>query len=351
MNRLLLSVLLILSSIIPLSLAAQDAVPAPPVPPPAAQESKSVSDNPVVVRVENVAITEREVMATIDQMAMQQQLTPEQEQQKYALLFNDALDSLVGMVLLRAEGRSKGIVVEKDKVDISFKAVADKFPSKEELDQALAKQGLDEASLRMKIEDNMLVQSVIDQMIKDVPMPMDDQIKKFYDDNPQFFDVPEQVHAAHLFLSADKSATTEQKAAIKTKLEGIRAEIESKKTSFAEAVAKYSDDKSTSQNGGDLGLISRGEMIAPLEDASFTTKPGETSQVVETQFGYHLINVTENKPAGKKPLEEAKADIKSYLEGKSKQEFVLKHIDDLKTKFKVDSAMSVEEWNKRHGTN
>jgi peptidyl-prolyl cis-trans isomerase C len=326
MNRSLLSMLLILFSLSPLSLVAQDAAQAPPAPSPAAQEAKPALENVVVVRVENVAITEKEVMAVIDQMATQQQLTPEQGQKKYALLFNDAINSLIGMTLLREEGRSKGMVAEKEKVDASFKALADKFPSSVEFDQGLAQQGLNQATLRMKIEDNMVIQSVIDQMVLDMPLPMDDQIKKFYDDNPQFFDLPEQVHAAHLFLSVDKSATAEQKAAIKTKLEGIRAEIVGKKTGFAEAVAKYSDDKSTSQNGGDLGLIGRGDMIAPLEDASFATKPGETSQVIETPYGYHLISVSEIKPAGKKPLEEAKTDIKSYLEGRSKQEFVLKHI-------------------------
>jgi|WetSurMetagenome_2_1015567.scaffolds.fasta_scaffold24131_2 peptidyl-prolyl cis-trans isomerase C len=351
MNRSSLLILLILFVIIPLSAGAQDAVQATPAPTPAAQQAKSVSTNPVVARVENLAITERDVMGAIDQMAAQRQLAPEQEQEKYTVLFNDAIESLVGMALLRAEGKSQGIVIEKDKVDTSFKALADKFPSKEEFDQALAKQGLDESTLRMKLEDNMMVQSVIDQMVKDTPPPMDDQVKKFYDDNPQFFEVSEQVHASHLFLSVDNSATAEQKAAIKTKLEGIRAEIESKKIGFAEAAAKYSDDKSTSQTGGDLGLFSRGEMIAPLEDACFATKPGEISQVVETPFGYHLINVLENRAAGKKPLEEAKVDIKSYLEGKSKQELVLKHIDDLKTKIKVDSVMSAEEWSKRHGTN
>lgn len=325
---------------------AQEAKQTPKDPSAATQAAKP--DSPVVVRLLGESITEKEVLAAIDDLARRNQLPPQQMQQKDTLLFKDALDNLIGMVLLRNEGKEKKITADTAKVEEAYKDFVKRFPSEDEYKKALIAQGMTEMELHRNIEQNLVYQQLIDQAVKDIPAPAEVEIKKFYDDNPQYFSAPEQVHAAHILLKTDNKAAPEKKAEAKAKLEALRADIESKKISFSDAAAKYSEDPGSAQNGGNLGFFPRGQMVKPFEDAAFSTKPDTLTPVIETQFGYHLINVIELKPAGKTPLEQAKNNIKDFLDRRAKQDAVQKYIADLRQKAKVETVITQEEWNKRH---
>jgi peptidyl-prolyl cis-trans isomerase C len=346
MSRRLLVLASLLFVLVASCTQAQEAKQAPKDPPAASQPAKP--DSPVVVRLLGESITEKEVLAAIDDLARRNQLPPQQMQQKNTLFFKDALDNLIGMILLKNESKEKKIAADTAKVEETYKDLVKRFPSEAEFKKALIAQGMTEAELHKNIEQNLVYQQVIDQAVKDVPAPTDVEIKKFYDDNPQYFSAPEQVHAAHILLKIDKNATPEKKAEAKSKLEALRADIESKKISFADAAAKNSEDPGSAKNSGDLGFFPRGQMVKPFEDAAFSTKPGTLTPVIETQFGYHLINVIELKPAGKTPLEQAKNDIKNFLDRKAKQDAVQKYIADLRQKVKIETAITQEEWNKRH---
>jgi parvulin-like peptidyl-prolyl isomerase len=124
--------------------------------------------------------------------------------------------------------------------------------------------------------------------------------------------------------------------------------IETKKTTFAEAVTKESEDNATRSKGGDLGFIKRGDILKPLEDAVFATKPGMLTAVAEADNGCYLFDVLEVKPAGRMSLETAKPKIRDYLLHKANQAATRKHLDGLKAKTKIETVMSDEEWNKRH---
>ncbi|MGA2262579.1 MAG: peptidylprolyl isomerase [Acidobacteriota bacterium] len=320
------------------------------------QEAKAASAVPattddVVVKVLGESITEKQVLSKINEIAqqLQQQATPQQLQQKDIVFYKDALETLIGGILLKSEGKEKNIVADKAKVDQTFQSVKGQFPTEEAFQKAMANQGVKEADVRNAIEEGIVIQQVLDLTFKNIPAVSDADIQKFYNENPKYFDEPEQVHAAHIYMRVDKNATPEQKAEIRKKLEAIRADIESKKISFAEAAAKNSDDKENAQTGGDLGTFKRGENVIPaIENAAFSAKPGTLTPIVETEFGFHLINVIEYKPGGKKPLEKAQPDIKNFLERKAKQEATQKHVDELKAKAKIETVMTGEEWNKRH---
>ena len=319
----------------------QAAVPAP-------QTAAGAGNDPVVANVFGQNITEKQVMEVIEQMARQRQLPNDQMQKKDTLLYRDALDTLIGFALLRNEAQDLNLTVDKAKADEAWQTVVKRFPSEDQFQKALQSQGLTEADARKKMEESLLYQQVIDKAVANVPPPAETDVRKFYDDNPKFFVTPEQVHAAHILLKVDAKATPEQKAEVKTKLEGIRADIEGKKITFAEAAAKYSEDKSNSEKGGDLGFFPRGKMVKPFEDAAFAAKPGTTSDVVETPLGYHLINTIEIKAPGNIPFEDARKNIVSFLERKSKQDAINQHIDGLRQKAKVETVMTDEEWSKRH---
>jgi len=313
------------------------------------QTAKEAPDDPVIVRVQGQPITEKQVLDAIGQIAQSGQRTAEQLQKKDVAFFKDAVENLIRFALLRKEAQEKQMTVDKAKLDQAVQEIVRRFPSEAEFRKALAAQGVSEADMRKSLEDNLLFNQVLEVALKDLAGPSDEQVKKFYDDNPQYFAAPEQVHAAHILLKLAKESTPDQKAEARKKLEGIRADIESGKIQFAEAATKNSDDQVTAKSGGDLGFFPRGQMVKPFEEAAFSAKAGTLTPVVETQFGFHLIQVIESKPAGKVPLEESKDKIRAFLDRKSKQEAAGQYMEGLRKKATIETVMTEEEWVKRHG--
>lgn len=306
----------------------------------------------VVARVAGEAITEKQVLDAITQLSMQlaaqKQATPEQIQQKDTVFFREALDNLIGTILLKNEARGNNLVADKAKIDESLQTMKARFGDDAKFQQALQQQGMTEADVRRSIETDILCQQMLERISKNLPPPTDAEIKKYYDDNPKSFQAPEQRHAAVISLKVEKSATPEEKAAIRKRMESIRADIESKKITFAEAAMKESDDKANSAKGGDVGFVRRGMMLKLFEDALFEAPAGSLTPILESEIGYHLIQVIEVKPAGIVSLDTAKPKIKDFLAGKAKQEATRKHLEELRANAKIETVMSVEEWNKRH---
>jgi peptidyl-prolyl cis-trans isomerase C len=305
----------------------------------------------VVARVSGRPITEKQVVEVIDQLASQKRMSLDQLRERNTLLFKDAVDNLVTIALLKNQAQQQHVTVDKAAVDQQLQQISQRFSSREQFQKALAAQSITEADLRKNVEESITLQLVIDEAVKDVPGATEEDVKKFYDENPEKFEMQERVHAAHILLRVDAHSTPEQKAEIKKELEGIRADIESKAITFAEAAAKYSQDPSNAQKGGDLGFFTRGQMVKPFEEAAFTTQPGTLSPIVETQFGYHIIQVIEVKPAGKASLEEAKADVKRYLDQMDRRKASQKFVDELKAKATIEMFMTQDEFAKRHAQN
>jgi len=324
--------------------AAAGEKPAAPAPPAA----KSNESDLVVVRISGEPVTEKQVLANIEALSTQTLLNPEDQKNRNVLLFKGAMDNIVTITLLRLEARKRNLTVDKAMIDQQMQQFASRYPSKEEFQKAMAKQNVSEAGLRKSVEDNLSIQQVIDQAVKDVPPATDEEIQKFYDSNPEKFPLPERAHIARIFLQAAPTSTPDEKAEIRKKLEDIRADIEARKITFAEAAAKFSQDATHAQNGGDLGLVSRGQMGKEIEESVFGTIPGSLTPVIKNETGYVLVKVIELKPAGKATLEEAKPSIRNYLSQVARQSALQKFMKDLKSKAVIEPFMTAEEFGKRH---
>jgi peptidyl-prolyl cis-trans isomerase C len=281
-------------------------------------------------------------------LARQKQTPSDPKQPRNVTLFLGAVDNIISTVVLRNQVKQLNIAPDQAKVDQQMQAISKQFRSQEEFQKALASQRTTEADLRKNLEESTKMQQVIDQATKDVPPATDDEIQKFYDNNPKSFLVQEQVRAAHILLMVDKKATPEQKEEIRKKIEGIRADIEANTITFEDAAVKFSEDKSNASKGGELGNFPRGRMVKPFEDAAFAAEPGTLTPVIESEFGFHIIKVIEKKPAGTVSLEEAKPRIRQYLDQSSKRKATQQYVNDLKTKAGVETFMTPEEFLKRH---
>jgi len=137
----------------------------------------------------------------------------------------------------------------------------------------------------------------------------DADIKAYYEQNKGRFGVDEQRRASHILFAPEGG----DKAAARKKAEAALAALKTNPGDFAKIAKEQSKDPGSAAQGGDLGFFGKGMMVKPFEDVAFTLKPGETSDIVETDFGFHIIRVTEVKPAQVKPLEEVRADIEKDL--------------------------------------
>jgi peptidyl-prolyl cis-trans isomerase D len=141
----------------------------------------------------------------------------------------------------------------------------------------------------------------------------DADIKSFYDQNAKRYGVEEQRRASHILVAVKKDASAADVAAAKAKAEKLLAQVRANPADFAKIAKANSDDPGSGERGGDLDVFSRGMMVKPFEDAAFGMKIGETSDLVRSDFGFHIIKLTEIKPAAIKPLEEVKADITTEI--------------------------------------
>jgi peptidyl-prolyl cis-trans isomerase D len=144
------------------------------------------------------------------------------------------------------------------------------------------------------------------------PPVTNQQVEAYYQQHEKDFQVPEEVKVRHILIKVDKGADAKTDAAAKAKAEGLLKQIKGG-ADFAALAQANSDDPGSKEQGGELGMIQRGVTVPPFEKAAFSLQPGQISDVVKTDFGYHIIKVEEKETAHLKPLDEVKAQILATL--------------------------------------
>ncbi len=137
----------------------------------------------------------------------------------------------------------------------------------------------------------------------------DADIESYYEQNKTHYGTPEQRRASHILIAVDKNAPQAEQTAAREKAEKLLAEVKQNPQQFAELAKKNSDDPGSAERGGDLDFFSPGMMVKPFEDAAFKLRQNEISDLVQSDFGYHIIKVTAIKPAAARPLAEVKNEI------------------------------------------
>lgn len=150
----------------------------------------------------------------------------------------------------------------------------------------------------------------------------DADLKTYYDQNTARFGTKEERRASHILITAPSSMPAADREKAKAKAEQLLAEVKKTPASFADVARKNSQDTGSAEKGGDLDFVTRGAMVKPFEDAMFALKKGEISGIVETEFGYHIIQLTDIKPAVVPPFEKVRATIENEVRAQqATQEF------------------------------
>lgn len=152
----------------------------------------------------------------------------------------------------------------------------------------------------------------IEQLMRGVAVP-EQELRKYYDENASRYTVAEERRASHILINAPAEMSGEERKRARERAEALLAEVRRNPTAFAEIARRSSQDPGSAAQGGDLDFFGRGMMVKPFEDAVYTMKPGEISNLIETDFGFHIIRLTGTRGGERKPFEAARAEIEAEV--------------------------------------
>jgi peptidyl-prolyl cis-trans isomerase C len=287
--------------------------------------------NAVVVRVNGEDITRGEIQKVMD-AAMQQaagQIPPQQLQQMQAQMYQRIREDLITKKLMDAAIAAANVVVSDEDLAAAMEEISANVPPGQDLATALAAAGTTLEELTANVKEQLATRQFLESKTEGIADATEAEAQEFYDSNPDRFNKPESISASHILIKTGETDTDEAKAEKKAQLEKIRADIISGTNTFEAAATAHSDCPSKAQ-GGSLGTFGKGQMVPEFEVAAFTQEIGEVGDVVETQFGYHIIKVSERSEAGVVEFEEVKEQIITFLSGQKKQEAVTAFIQSLR---------------------
>jgi peptidyl-prolyl cis-trans isomerase C len=176
------------------------------------------------------------------------------------------------------------------------------FKTDKEFEDVLAKTGDDPETMRERVERNLRLRNFVVKKFFDDTKVSDDDMRKYHDQFPERFIKGEEVRASHiLFNEAEKDSALE-----------IHEKLTEQGADFSEC-AKLHSVCPSGENGGDLGFFDRGKMVPEFERAAFDTAVGHISDIVQSQFGYHIIKVTDRREGGKFELDEIKDSLRQSM--------------------------------------
>jgi peptidyl-prolyl cis-trans isomerase C len=256
------------------------------------------------------------------------QLPVAQKAEGYKMLLNElVLEKLVS-------SRASAVEVKDEQVDARLEQIKSRFPSPEAFEEQLKKAGQTIAKLREDVTASIRQQEWVESQVKDAPKATDKDAEEFFEKNPQQFEKPEQVRASHILVSvqkdAEESVVTEKKKAAEAILTRVKAG-----EAFEKLAVELSEDPSAKQNSGDLNFFTKEQMVPEFSQAAFSMKKGDLSELVRSQFGYHIIQVTDRKDAEKMTLESVKPQLLMFLNRQKHDQEVQKLLQGIREKADV----------------
>lgn len=285
--------------------------------------------------VNGTTLTMKDLKAELDRV-LQQAMAVGQSVQGPDLdaLRHKTLDNMIDRELLAAEAAKQGIKVSQADVDKQFAELKAKFPNPEEFNKVLQKMGVTEAEGKAQLMRDMGIQLYLKGIIDKMPAPTDAEMKAFFEQNKDRFGEPEQVRASHILVKVDGNADQATKDAAKKKITELLGKLK-KGADFAKLASENSDCPSKAQ-GGDLGFFGHGQMVKEFEDVAFKLDKGKLSDVVQTQFGFHIIKVTDKKAGKPATFDTAKSKIADEMKEGKVRETVMAAVKKLRDQAKIE---------------
>jgi peptidyl-prolyl cis-trans isomerase C len=300
----------------------------------AAQEALAVPGQEIVARVNGAPVYASDVNLGATRLRQKGTFNaPEKEPKSEAQLREEALQVLIENELLFQEARRRGFTAAQEAVEQEMAVIAGQFPGPATFEKALAQMNITKEDLRRDLERAQTVERMVESAIEPGIGVSPEEVRSYYDANPQMFTDPERMHIRHILLRVSPSTTEEQKAEMRRTLEGVRERV-LKGESFEALADQYSQDMRAGK-GGDLGYVSRGQLAKDFEQSVFALQAGQLSGVVSSPYGYHLIQVVDHQPPTLVSFERVKGPLAGFLHRSKVDEAVSALAKELRDKAKI----------------
>ncbi|MFW6234149.1 MAG: peptidylprolyl isomerase [Spirochaetota bacterium] len=299
----------------------------------AGADSASSDGDPVAI------VNGREVPRSLFERQLQQQLQAYQAQgmeiddEQMELFEQQLVDQLIARELVLQDGESRGIAPSDEDIQAELNDIRAQFPDEDGFEEALEQQNLTLEEIERNIAEQFVIEEILESDVLANTGVDETSAREFYEDNPEFFETPDQVRASHILILT-QGASDEERAEARETIETVLSELEAGE-SFEALAREYSED-GTAEEGGDLGFFGAGEMVPEFEQAAFNLDVGETSGIVETQFGYHIVRITDRREAGTQSFEEARPQIEQFLGQEQQQNAFEEYIESLREEAEVE---------------
>lgn len=266
-----------------------------------------------------LGFTKKETAASING----EKISKDELYTKLTHLYGDeALDSLITNKVIEMESEKEKVKVTGNEIDEELTKLQESYGGEEGFASALEQNNVTMEQVREDIEYYLLAEKMIEPSIKIT----EEDMKTYFEENKESFDQKEQVKASHILV--------EDEAAAKK----VKEELDNGKD-FAELAKEYSTDTSNAAAGGDLGYFAKGEMAEEFEKAAFSLGIDEISEPVKTEFGYHIIKVSDKKAAKAAAYEDHKEDIKEQLFDEKIQTEYPNWLEEKKAEYKINKYL------------
>jgi peptidyl-prolyl cis-trans isomerase C len=294
---------------------------------------------PIVAKDEIVArVNGKPIYAAELQRAKKAYLTSQPNKQipaeKQKEFDQQALNQLTSAELLYQAGQTLQIKDIDKQIEDKISQSKKRFPTEQDYKNAIKALDMTESDLREYTRRDLVISNYVQQNFASKISVSDEESKKFYDQNIDKFKQSESVRASHILIGVDAKATDGDKKKAREKAETVRRDLAGG-ADFSKLAKEHSTCPS-SQQGGDLGYFGKGQMVPAFEQVAFTLKPGEISDVVETQFGYHIIKVVDKKDASTTPYKDVKIRIADYLKNQKLNAAVTSYLDEARKTAKIE---------------
>ncbi|MGN7763684.1 foldase protein PrsA [Paenibacillus sp. 22594] len=233
------------------------------------------------------------------------------------------LQNLITNTLVDQEAKKANITVTDADITTEIEDLKTQFGGEEALNNALQQSSMTLDDLKKQMPMQVKIRKLIEPKVT----VTEDEISKYYDENKASFNQEEQVRASHILVKTKEEAD----AIVKQLKDGA---------DFATLAKEKSADTGSKDKGGDLNFFKKGDMVAEFADAAFKLKVGETSGAVKTEYGYHVIKVTDRKEAHEYTLAEKKEEITKTLKAKKVSEMSSTWLQDLTAGAKITNTLT-----------
>lgn len=296
---------------------------------PAVKAAPAFNPEEVILKVNGVEIRRAILEQYVEQRAKQQfqmlgpmgaNLPPDAMENMKQRIRPQLYEMLIDKELAEQQIKTKKIQITDEQVDVRMEEMAkSNGKTVKDMEGEMAAAGVKMEEVRKEFRLSMGLDKLLESEMSEAEKTVtDEEAKKFYDDNVQQFSQPEQVQASHILLGT-KDMDAAAKAAAKTKAEEVLKLVKAG-GDFA-ALAKEHSTCPSKERGGDLGYFAKEQMVPEFSNAAWAMKVGDTSEIVESQFGYHIIKVTGRKEAVTEPFDKVKEQIVNNLKMQKRQQF------------------------------